>query len=59
MDAWAAGGGKLVLFYHQTITPLLYTKKVMEKVYEPRARLPVRPGGLSRRRLDGALPVSY
>ena len=27
--------------------------------YEPRARLPVRPGGLCKRRLDGILPVSY
>jgi len=26
---------------------------------EPRAWLPIRPGGLSRRKLDGALPVSY
>ena len=28
-------------------------------VCEPRARLPVRPGGLCRRRLDGSLSVSY
>jgi len=26
---------------------------------EPRARLPVRPGGLCKRRLDGTLSVSY
>jgi len=26
---------------------------------EPRARLPVRPGGLNKRRLDGTLSVSY
>ena len=29
------------------------------KLHEPRARLPVWPGGLSRRRLDGTLSVSY
>ena len=30
----------------------------LRKLYEPRARLPVRPEGLCRRRLDGTLPVS-
>jgi len=29
------------------------------EIGEPRARLPVRPGGLFRRRLDGTLPVGY
>ena len=29
------------------------------KLHEPRARLPVWPGGLCRRRLDGTLSVSY
>jgi len=31
----------------------------LRKLYEPRARLPVRPGGLCKRRLDGTLSVSY
>ena len=31
----------------------------LRKLYEPRARLPVRPGGLYKRRLDGTLSVSY
>ena len=31
----------------------------LRELYEPRARLPVRPGGLRRRRLDGTLSVSY
>ena len=34
------------------------TKTDVQKAYEPRARLPVRPGGRCRRRLDGTLPVS-
>ena len=33
-----------------------YTKVIL---YEPRARLLVRPGGLCRRRLDDTLPVRY
>jgi len=45
-------------------TPVLATtttKRPLTKelAYEPRARLPVRPGGLCRRRLDGTLPVGY
>ena len=35
------------------------TRKYNTKLYEPRARPPVRPGELCRRRLDGTLPVSY
>ena len=31
----------------------------LRKLYEPRARLPVRPGGFRKRRLDGILSVSY
>ena len=31
----------------------------LRKLYEPRTSLPVRPGGLCRRRLDGTLSVSY
>jgi len=34
-------------------------QKKARKLYEPRARLPVRPGGLYKRRLDGTLSVSY
>ena len=30
----------------------------LRELYEPRARLPVRPGGLCRRRLDGTLSVT-
>ena len=31
----------------------------LRELYEPRTRLPVRPGGLYRRRLDDTLSVSY
>jgi len=33
--------------------------EAVKKLHEPRARLPLRPGGLCKRRLDGTLSVSY
>jgi len=37
----------------------LWRSDRLRKLYEPRARLPVRPGGLCRHRLDGILSASY
>jgi len=42
----------------KTCSQRLRRRDRLRKLYEPRARLPVRPGGLFRRRLDGTLSVS-
>jgi len=56
------GGGRFLRktkFPREKCATIFEILRKIRKLYEPRARLPVRPGGLSRRRLDGTLPVSY